>query len=252
MKAGWFNFTWLLVLILGCAGCRSVLGPPPECPGDPDAAVMELRRDWQRAPYVGLYEGTDCGDCESDVKPKALIRRETENLLYRFPRHVPTRLFAALLAYEADDPVRAVEHLDTLLELQPVHPEAAVLRARIALESGNIPFAKTFLREQVALRPNDPALHEALSSAHFMDDNLDDALASLDVADRLGAPQWRVAYNRGVIEEARGNSQVAAGHYKSSLSLMPHWSPPRARLEALEKGLVTDTQVMGFPPAGVR
>lgn len=252
MKSSWFGFAWILIVGLGCGGCRSVLAPPPDCPGDPDEAVMELRADWQRAPYVGNYEGTDCGGCESEVKSKEFIRRETENLLFRYPRHVPTRYFAALLAYEADDPIRAIEHLDTLFAIQPVHPEATILRARIALEDGNTPYAQKLLREQVALRPNDPALHEALSSAHFMDDQLDDALSSLDAADRLGGPRWRIEYNRGVIEEARGNSQMAAGHYKTSLSLMPHWGPPRNRLEALEKGQVSDSQVVGFPPARIR
>ncbi len=247
------RLAWVLgIAVLALSACRSALGPPPDCPGDPDAAVMELRDAWQRAPYHGLYEKSTCSDCETGVRSKEMIRRQTENLLYRFPRHAPTRLMAGLLAYEAGDPVRATEHLDTALEIQPVQPEAVVLRARIAMEAGNAGLAKRILKDQIALVPNDALLHETMSSAYFLDDAFDDAMGELDIAERLGGLRGRIEYNRGVIEEARGNTAEATGHYKTSLTLLPHWPQPKIRLEALDTGLVTDTQTVAYPPVGTR
>lgn len=252
MQAGrrWLGLALTIAVMLAFLGCQGSLARQDMCPGDPDVEVMELREEWTRAPYSGIYDdgGSACGGCSpSDIESKELIRRKAENLLFKYPRHVPTRLFAALLAYEANDPHRATEHLDTLFALQPVHPEAAVLRSRIALEEGNFVFAITFLEDQVALRPDQAELYEALASAYFVADRPQDALSALSTAEGLGAPRWRVVYNTGLIEEALVQTDKAVAHYRESLRHMPGWPPAKARLRGLEKGF-PGAQTVAFPP----
>lgn len=250
MQAGW---RWLGLALVAAStfvlfGCQGTLGPGEDCPGDPDQEIMSLREEWTRAPYSGIHDDQGCA---SGIESKELIRRKAENLLFRYPRHVPTRFFAALLAYEATDPLRATEHLDTLFALQPIHPEAAVLRAQIALEAGNHVFALSFLEDQIALRPNSSELYEAVASAYFVAERPQDALAALGTAEGLGAPDWRIAYNRGLIEESLGLTEQAIAHYKESLKSLPSWPPAKARLEGLEKGH-PQAQIVAFPPAGER
>lgn len=256
MQAGrrWLGLALTITVMPALLGCQGSLARQDECPGDPDAEIMNLREEWRRAPYSGVYDdhGSECGGCDlSDFESKELIRRKAENLLFRYPRHVPTRLFAALLAYEAQDPHRATEHLDTLFALQPVHPEAAVLRGRIALEEGNFVFAVTFLEDQIALRPDHADLYEALASAYFVADRSQDALSALSTAEGLGAPRWRTAFNSGLVEEALGQTDQAIAHYKESLQLMPGWPPAKARLNGLEKGF-PGAQNVAFPPPEAR
>jgi len=251
MQAGWrwYGLVLMAVATLALCGCQSALRGEDECPGDPDKEIMELREEWTRAPYNGIHDDHGCGS--ADIESKELIRRKAENILFRYPRHIPTRFFAALLAYEANDPLRATEHLDTLFALQPVHPEAAVLRSQIALEAGNFVFAIHFLEDQIALQPDSPELYEAVGSAYFVAGRAQDALTALSTAQGLGAPKWRVAYNRGLVEESLGQVPQAIASYKEALELMPAWPPAKARLEGLEKGY-PHAQTVAFPPANGR
>lgn len=252
MRLSWC-LTWMVALaMLATTGCRAMTPPPPDCPGDPDEKVMELVDAWQRAPCKGLYEGNACGGCDGNVRSKEFIRRQTENLIFRYPRHTPARFLAALMAYEANDSARAVEHLDTALALDPVHPEAVALRSRIALEEGNVQYAKRLLQDQIALVPNDASLHEVMSSAYYMSEEYDVALRELDTSERLGGDRGRIAYNRGIIYEAKGEPQIAAGHFKTATTAAPYWPRPKGRLEALEKGEITDAQAVAYPPVEQR
>ena len=152
-------------------------------------------------------------------------------------------MFAGLLAYEAGDARRATNLLDDVLALQPVHPEAAVLRARIALEQGNTLHARTLLEDQANLKPDHAGIQEALASAYHMDGHDEEALAALDRADMLGAPEHRVLYNRGLIEEKRGNPDLAISLYRRSVRRMPDWPPASARLRGLGASAYGPTDV---------
>ena len=253
MQAGWrwLGLALMAVAMLGFFGCQGSLAGGDECAGDPDQEIVQLREEWRRAPYSAIYDDHGNGCEQSGFESKELIRRKAENLLFRYPRHVPTRFFAALLAYEASDPNRATEHLDTLFALQPVHPEAAVLRGRIALEGGNFVYALNLLEDQVALRPDSSELYEALSSAYFVAGRSQDALGALSSAEGLGAPKWRSAYNRGLVEESLGLTDQAIAHYKESLKLMPGWPPAQARLKGLEKGS-PGAQTVAYPQQEAR
>jgi len=224
------------------AGCRGAGTTPTTC-GDPDSAVMELRDAWQDTGSAGSPTATGCDECAGGSS-KELIRRQGENLAYRNPRHVPTLMFSALTAYEARDTNRAIEHLDDILQLEPGHAEAAILRSRIALEQGNVIYARRLLESQVALNPDHAGLREAHASVCFMNDDAAAALTALDAAERLGAPAYRVAYNRGLIEESRGNETAAIGHYRDALAALPRWAPASRRLRGLEGGRAAPVQAL--------
>jgi predicted Zn-dependent protease len=149
------------------------------------------------------------------------------------PTHVPALLANAVLAYDAKQTVRALQLLDTLFGIQKVHPEAAMLRARIALEEGNVPFVVRFLREHIAYTPDSSGLHEVYASALYSAGRLDEARREIDMASKLGAPWWRVMYHMGLIEEASGNLNAAEKNYEEALRGKPGWQQPLTRLNAL-------------------
>jgi tetratricopeptide (TPR) repeat protein len=139
----------------------------------------------------------------------------------------------AVLAYDEKQFVKSQQLLDSLFSLRAVHPEAAVLRARLALDEGNTPFALRYLEQQIQLSPDHAGLRELHASTLYSVGRLDDARASLTVAERLGAPNWRIAYGRGLIEESAGNSAEARVYYEAALRARPGWGPAEARLRAL-------------------
>lgn len=223
-------YAWLVGGVILLSGCSGSLKGADSCPGDPDAEAAALRKAWEEAPAFCRFtsEGAPGG------RSKELIRRQAANLLFRYPEHVPTRMLNAILAYEARESEVASIHLDALLRVEPVYPDAVVLRSRIALEAGNFPYAIRLLRDQAMLRPEHAGLREVLASAYHFSGDDESALESLSVAERLGAPQMRVHYNRGLIAESGGDHATAVAEYKKALAILPNWPPAASRLRALD------------------
>ncbi|MCA8979876.1 MAG: tetratricopeptide repeat protein [Planctomycetes bacterium] len=160
-------------------------------------------------------------------------RNQIERLALEYPNHAPTLFAAASLAYEAGEKERAAGYLDELLSRHPVHPEAAVLRSRIAIEEGNLSGARRTLEQQIQFTPDHAGLREALSATQFLDGDLMAALTQLEVAERLGAPAWRVAFNRGLIAETAGNARGAIEQYEISLAERPEYRAAASRKAGL-------------------
>ena len=61
-----------------------------------------------------------------------------------------------------------------------------------------------------------------------------EARSALDVSERLGAPPWRIADHRGLIEESLENQIRAREHYEEALRIEPDFvatemrRPPKA------------------------
>ena len=108
------------------------------------------------------------------------------------------------------------------------------MRGRIAIQQGNLPFARRLLEEHVQLAPDSSELREALASVHYLLGDLTRARRELEIAERLGAPRWRVAYHRGLLEEADGKPEAAIDYYRRALEGNPGWDRARARLRGLE------------------
>ena len=68
---------------------------------------------------------------------------------------------------------------------------------------------------------------------NFLQSDWEAAEKRLRAAERLGAPDWRVAYHRGLIAEARGRIDEAEAHYRRSLDASPSFTRARVRLAGL-------------------
>jgi len=225
----------LAVLGLACAGCAAIESdrafPPPDCDRALEAAlggpeVAARLRDW--AP----------GD-DSATGPlmSALVsrREEIDDLAARCPRHSPTLFASAVLAYAAGDREGAARGLDAALASEPSHVGASVLRSRIAIEEGNLPLARRLVERANHLRPAEAPLREAHAATLYLSGRLADASAALDAAERLGAPAWRIAFNRGLVAEASGSVADAEAQYRKSLEARPSFDAARQRLVGLTR-----------------
>ena len=231
----------LALSLLFAAGCamNSFGHRDPAC--DPDARLAELLRSYEECKSRGANDSSHVlVDCDR-------VHNEIERLSLEFPRHVPTLFANATICWDEREPVQATRYLDTLFALEKSHPEAAVLRSRIAISDGNLSGARRLLESQIAYRPDHASLREALSAVLYMQHDLAGARGSLDVAEALGAPDWRVAYNRGLIAEAAGDDAGATSQYEAAIAANPEFAAARSRLSGVRAKL-GDEGVPG-PPA---
>ena len=77
-------------------------------------------------------------------------------------------------------------------------------------------------------------LREAYSGVLYMSRDLDGARDAITAAEKLGAPAWRVAYNRGLIAEAAGQPEEAQRQYKAAVDGNPEFPEARARLSGMK------------------
>lgn len=198
---------------------------------DADARLDAIMDDWQRAVASGgcrrqLAASPGVIDCNG-------IAIELRRLAAAFPNR-PRVLYAnGLVAWEEGYRSRAITWLDSLLALEPAHVEGTVLRARLALDEGNLPFARRLLEEAIALAPDSPMLHETLASVAYLAGEEEASLRELRLALSLGAPDWRVHYHYGLLAEARGDLQEASRHYARAAEGNDSFQPARSRRAAI-------------------
>ena len=229
-------------LELACAGlaflfvlsaCSSVDPQYDDNIADPDRRLEMFLAQYEEARQGTLRE--KIYEEENHVLVDAgLLRSRIQGMCFEFPNHVPSYMANAVLSYYDDhDLPTAQYYLDTLFGLQPIHPRAAMLRARIASEEGNLPLARTLLDEQIMLTPNHAGLREERAMVYSLLGEQENALAELDLAERFGAPAWRIAYHRGLVKEGLGESAAAAEQYQLCLDANPAYLPAANRLSAL-------------------
>ena len=225
-------------LLVGCVGWIALFvacaSSPDPVPGkdDPAVIVQKLLDEWLRVREGGgtcasggsKYPYVDCGRIQAAIERVALD----------YPTHPEVLLVNAVVAFETNQPEKAASYLDALLEQDPQRPGVAVLRSRLALQQGNLPRAQRLLEAQVRLSPDSADLREALAAVHYLTGEFDKARRELTVAERLGAPAWRVAYNRGLLEEAQGRYLTAIRYYRITINENPEFEPARSRLRGLE------------------
>ncbi len=227
----------VLLLLSACAYQDQYLAN--ECPV-PESQLMPAWRKWQEA----RSQPGGCGSLEDGTYTCEDQRREIERVAYVCPTYVPGLMASAILAYDERQYGKAQQFLDALFGLQRVHAPAAVLRGRIALEEGNLPFAQRFLGEQVKLSPEDAELREVYAGTLFLSGKVSEAKTQLRIAANLGAPAWRVAYHQGLFEETTGNLHQALQYYEAALRERADWDVALARrdgiIAATHKLLSTD------------
>ena len=215
-----------LMTMTGCA-TRSPL-VRQQC-YNPDAQLASVLPAFEALRARGCDEATVQGgpsECER-------LQREIERLAIVCPAHAPTLMANAVIAYDQQRPAEAQQMLDVVLAQPRAYPDAAVLRARIAIEDGNIPFARRLLAQQIRLVPDHAGLHETHAAALYLDGNLQESRTELTMAGALGAPRWRIAYHLGLIEETSGRSDEATRLYQEAVTGNPGWEPAESRLNAL-------------------
>lgn len=191
---------------------------------DPDKRLGDLLHDYEEF----KKRGED--DSKHLVVDGERVKNEIERLSLEFPRHVPTLMANAALAWDHREYAKTQSYLDRLFAIAPVHADAAVLRSQVAVREGDLPYARRLLEAHRQYVPDHAGVREALSAVDYLGKDYDAALAELAVAERLGAPAWRIAYNRGLIAEARGDLAAAAAAFEACLSANPDYQPARSRL----------------------
>src|SRR5206468_71843 len=158
-----------------------------------------------------------CGADQRGLSDCGQLERELERLSVLCPGHAPTLLANAAVAYDAHRPAKSQQFLDEILAQPRSHPDAAVLRARIAIDEGNLPFAHRLLDQQIRLAPDHAGLHETYGAALYLGGHMAEARHELTTASALGAPRWRIAYHLGLVEEAAGQLDLARKYYGEAL-----------------------------------
>ncbi len=216
-----------LLVVFGCASMNNEL-----LPEEPDIRLRALLEKWDRVHDLGgscasggrKYPYVDCGR----------IQAEIERLAADYPSNPEILLANAVIAYQTRQPQKAASYLDSLIGKGPADSGAIVLRSRIAIQDGNLPFARRLLEQQVDLAPDASELREALASVYHLLGEFALAERELQVSERLGAPPWRVDYNRGLIAESQGDPEAAIGFYEKCLAENPGWEKAKSRLRGLE------------------
>ena len=192
--------------------------------------------DAQLASVLRPLEDMRANGCDSGVRQRSdcdHLRQEIERLAVVCPSHAPTLMANAVIAYDEHRPVKSQQFLDQILAQPQGHPDAAVLRARIAIEEGNLPFARRLLEHQITLTPDHGGLHETYGAVWYLGGHLVEARHELTTAAALGSPRWRVAYHLGLVEESAGRLDEALRYYAEALEGNPGWALAQTRLNAL-------------------
>lgn len=215
-----------LALALSVVACKSnSLGfrDPNTNPDELLAGVMKKYEESKSGHTEGLKSGHVLIDAHR-------AQNDLERLLLDYPRHVPTLMANAVVAYDTKQTAKAEGFLNRILGLEAACPDAAILECRISIEAGNLPTARRVLEDQVHLTPDHAGLRETYSSVLFLVGDLPGASRELDIAERLGAPPWRLAFNRGLIAEKRGDGARAQKEYETALAGNPDFKPALSRL----------------------
>lgn len=217
----------LLLVLAGASACSSPGEGYRPRTLDPDETLLDL--------YDRYKAGVDARDTIGGnlVYDPEYTWTEIQRLAVEFPRHVPTLFTCAVIAYDQRQYELSATYLDSLFHVQPIHAEAGVLRSRVSIREGNTTRANEVLTQQIRYTPDHSGLREALAAVLFLLGDYEAATAELEMASRLGAPQWRLDFNLGLIDEAQDRSEDARGRYESALAANPDCHEAASRLAGL-------------------
>ncbi|MGH0032532.1 MAG: tetratricopeptide repeat protein [Myxococcota bacterium] len=222
---------------LAAAAVCLAVGTACQTPGSNEYDVEERLEDLLARWETVREHGWTCEEDaprETPIVDCERIRRDLERLALEFPRSVPVLLANAVIAQQTDRPARSQMYLNALFAIEAVHPDAAVLRARLALRDGNLRFARRLVDEQIELTPDHAGLREVRAAVCYLSGDLEGAQRDLAAAASLGSPASRVAYHEGLVSEAAGRLDEARDHYARALELDADAPRAASRLRGLE------------------
>lgn len=223
------GFAFALAMLLGAC---STIDDYREAFPEPDDRLDHM---------LALYHynrslGHSCAEVarpSSSVLDCGRILNELERLHSDFPDHARTMMTIAVLSYEVNRKDRAQLLLDQLLELNGPHPEAAILRARIAVEEGNRALADEVLMRQILLSPGNAELRSTLASVYYVSGDIPRARNILNVNGVDYREPWKLAYHNGLLAEAEKHWVQACALYLQALGFKPNYGPALSRVIAL-------------------
>lgn len=191
----------------------------------------------------GCNERAGAGDRYVDCER---IQREVEKLNVIHPKNDRVLLTNAVMQVEAGSLQKAQYTLDQLLAQPGVNPEAAVLRAKLAMQEGNTTLAREVLNRQITLAPARYELREALAATMYFEGDYAGATRQVQLARRFGAPGWRAAYHEGLLFEAGGQMEVACASFRESAELAPQETRALGRIIALSENPACDMHLQEY------
>ena len=210
----------------------SCLTPDPGIEPPPDA---ELQRTLEalRDSRGGAFE-------DSSERSEDKLLGELRGLAFKHPRHVPTLVANAAVAYEQGDPVGAQRYVDQALDVDPGHVHATLLRVRIAAEGGSLQYASRWLRSQLQLAPDNATVREAYAGILYLQAEYEQAelssRASRGSSDRTTATPGG---SPTTVADRRGDRRHAARG--RALRSLPRAEP---RLRARGPALALDAELV--------
>lgn len=225
------------VLILGVSmflsACSTMDGyresnPQPDDRLDHILALYEVNREDGKGCNEMWHPGNETIDC-------GRLLNELDRLMAEFPHHERILMANAVFSYKSERKDRAQQVLDQLLNHSGSHPEAAILRAKIALEEGNNTLAGQVLRRQIMLVPDNSDLRSALAAVHYANGEYQKARNVLEVKGLSNNYPWEVSYHFGLLAEGDKDWFGACQYYQASLQQQPGYAPAMARLIGLSE-----------------
>ncbi|MFK7743198.1 MAG: tetratricopeptide repeat protein [Planctomycetota bacterium] len=216
--APFIKFVFALAAVAATSGCTLW---DPDYEPDPDQYLQDL------------LSPLEDRDAKLDAPTRDRLRFAVERLATRHPGHVPSQVAASALAMESGEPQRAQTYVDRALSLEPGNVEARCMRVRIAVADGSLDLARKLVDDGLRIRPDSFHLYESSAWLHQLNVRFDEAMRALDAAETLGAPAWRIAFHRGLVEELGGDSDAAVGHYRAAIDHNDECEPARQRLAGL-------------------
>ncbi len=210
-------------------------------------ASMSEHRDSNLEPNVRLdqllalyqearHDGSSCHEMHraySAVNDCERIQREVERLALEFPANERIAMTNAVMQFESGRFDKAQFTLDQLLTRPGPHPEAAILRSKIAMQDGNASRARVILEQEILLSPDYAELREALAATYYVEGKYKESRAALAAAGRLGASGWKMAYHEGLLREAKKDWAGACRFYLIAVDQKPDFREAVSRLVGL-------------------
>lgn len=221
----------LCVVVTIGSGCAS-MSEHRDSNLEPNVRLDQLLALYQEA----RHDGSSCHEIRraySAVNDCERIQREVERLALEFPNSERIAMTNAVMQFEAGRADKAQFTLDQLLSRPGPHPEAAILRSRIAMQDGNTVRARALLEREIRMSPDIAELREALAATYYLEGKYPEARKALAAAGRLGAPGWKLAYHEGLLREAKEDWAGACRFYLMAVEQKPDFRDAIARIVGL-------------------
>ena len=172
----------------------------------------------------------NCNDYRKEITDCDSLSLELATLHLRYPSHRRIMLATAVMYFEVSKMQDSQVLLDKLLGQNRPAPEAALLRAQIAMSQGSVKTARKILLKQLDMVPDHANLYEALSATYYLEGRYKKAESVLHNADKLGSASWRTNYHLGLINEGQNQFSQACHYYRQTLQINPNHSGATGRL----------------------